>query len=59
MAAQATVGEDRRSPGLTHDVVHAQRAGAMLQEPGVHADLVELVGTRDDPQVLRERTQSH
>lgn len=30
---------------LTHDVVHAEGAGAVLQQPGVHAVFVELMST--------------
>lgn len=37
---------------LTHDVVHAQWAGAVLQQPGVHTHSVELMSAGDDPQVL-------
>lgn len=38
---------------LTDDVVSAVGAGVMLQQPGVHAFLVEAVSTRDNPQLLR------
>lgn len=33
----------------THDVVHAEGAGAVLQQPGVHAVFVELMSTRYNP----------
>lgn len=34
---------------LTHDVVHAEGAGAVLQQPGVDTVFVELMSTGDDP----------
>lgn len=34
---------------LTHDIVHAKGAGAVLQQPGVNTIFVELMSTRDDP----------
>lgn len=37
---------------LTHDVVHAEGTGAVLQQPGVDAVFVELMSTGDDPQML-------
>lgn len=37
---------------LTHDVVHAERTGAVLQQPGVDAVFVELMSTGDDPEML-------
>lgn len=37
---------------LTHDVVHAERAGAVLQQPRVNTVFMELVSTGDDPQKL-------
>lgn len=36
----------------THDVVHAEGTGSVLQQPGVDAVFVELMSTRDDPQML-------
>lgn len=39
---------------FTHNVVHAERAGPVLEKPGVHTLLVELMCTRDDPQVLSQ-----
>lgn len=33
----------------THDVVHAEGAGAVLQQPGVDTVFVELMSTGDDP----------
>lgn len=37
---------------LTHDVVHAERTGAVLHQPGIHTVSVELMSTRDDPHIL-------
>lgn len=42
-------GQTKHSEDVTHDVVHAERTGAMLQQPGVHTLLVEFMGTGDDP----------
>lgn len=41
------------NPILTHNVVHAQRAGAVLQQPGVDTVFMELVSARYDPQMLK------
>lgn len=38
---------------LTHDVMHAEGTGAVLQQPGVDTLFVELVSAGDDPQMLR------
>jgi len=40
---------------LTHDVVHAERTGAVLQQPGVHAVFMELVSTGNYPQMLEQK----
>lgn len=37
---------------LTHDVVHAERACPVLQQPRVHTGLMELMSTGDDPKML-------
>lgn len=37
---------------LTHDVVHAEGTGAVLQQPGVDTVFMELMRTGDDPQML-------
>lgn len=37
---------------LTHDVVHAERAGAVLQQPRVNTVFMELMSTGNDPQKL-------
>lgn len=42
---------------LTHDVVHAEGTGAVLQQPGVHAVFMELMSTGDDPQMLRKKNE--
>lgn len=38
---------------LTHDVVHAEGAGAVLQQPGVDTVLMKLMSAGDDPQMLQ------
>lgn len=42
---------------LTHDVVHAEGTGAVLQEPGVDAVFMELMSTGDDPQMLGRKSR--
>lgn len=39
-------------PLRPHDVMHAEGAGAMLQQPGVHTVFMELMSTGDDSQML-------
>lgn len=45
--------------GLTEDAAFAQRAGVLLQQPGVHAVSVVLVKTRQHPQTLTPPDKAH
>lgn len=44
---------------LTEDAAFAQRAGVLLQQPGVHAVSVVLVEARQHPQTLTPSDKAH